>query len=304
MGMRPLTEHLLKPADWVEVTVLVDNYIDILHCPRLPWTAASRLPGPPDHGRARVLLPCPGRCRKTRAHGPARRRALRDCMPRNAREPGVDLHAVEAVVLSHGHFDHTGGLSAVFCGAGRQVPLVVHPDAFLQRRMNGPKGIRELPAAGCGRTQESPAPISCSARGPRPLRPGHLLVTGEVERKTSFGKGMPGMEDFTTGAWDPDPIATTRRSSFSDRTKGLVVISGCAHAGIVNTVEYARRSPGPGMSMRSRRVPPHRAGICKGGPSYRRCGKDDRSWSTWSRCIAPGGTRSTGSWRRCRAKCT
>jgi 7,8-dihydropterin-6-yl-methyl-4-(beta-D-ribofuranosyl)aminobenzene 5'-phosphate synthase len=69
----------------------------------------------------------------------------RECMAWNARQPGISLAAIEAVVLSHGHFDHIGGLSFVFCGAGHQVPLVVHPDAFLQRRTTGPKGMVKLP---------------------------------------------------------------------------------------------------------------------------------------------------------------
>ena len=171
MGMRPLTEHLLKPADRVEVTVLVDNYIDIFVPPA---TAVDRrLPFAPDrqimaeHGFSCLVRVVPGKKEHTVLLDTG---LSRDCMAWNARQLGVDLHAVEAVVLSHGHFDHTGGLSAVFCGAGRQVPLVVHPDAFLRRRMNGPKGIAELP--GWMRSDSrKPGPTSCSARGPRPLRP-------------------------------------------------------------------------------------------------------------------------------------
>ena len=71
-------------------------------------------------------------------------------------------------------------------------------------------------------------------------------MTGEVERKTSFEKGMPGMEMFTDGAWVPDPIRDDQAIVIHVKDKGLVVVSGCAHAGIVNTVEYAKKITGTG----------------------------------------------------------
>jgi 7,8-dihydropterin-6-yl-methyl-4-(beta-D-ribofuranosyl)aminobenzene 5'-phosphate synthase len=246
MGMRPLTEHLLKPADRVEVTVLVDNYIDIFVPPA---TAVDRrLPFDPDrqimaeHGFSCLVRVVAGKKEHTVLLDTG---LSRDCMAWNARQLGVDLHAVEAVVLSHGHFDHTGGLFAVFCGAGRQVPLVVHPDAFLRRRMNGPKGIAELPRLDAVGLKKAGADI-LQREGPSTLAAGHLLVTGEVERKTSFEKGMPGMEMFTDGAWVPDPIRDDQAIVIHVKDRGLVVVSGCAHAGIVNTVEYAKKITGTG----------------------------------------------------------
>ena len=71
-------------------------------------------------------------------------------------------------------------------------------------------------------------------------------MTGEVERKTSFEKGMPGMEMFTDGAWVPDPIRDDQAIVIHVKDKGLVVVSGCAHAGIVNMVEYAKKITGTG----------------------------------------------------------
>ena len=69
-------------------------------------------------------------------------------------------------------------------------------------------------------------------------------MTGEVERTTTFEKGIPGMEMFADGRWEPDPIRDDQALVINVKDKGLVVISGCAHAGIINTVEYARKITG------------------------------------------------------------
>jgi 7,8-dihydropterin-6-yl-methyl-4-(beta-D-ribofuranosyl)aminobenzene 5'-phosphate synthase len=239
-----MTEHQLKPADRVEVTVLVDNYLDIFVPPATP--VDRRLPFDPcrhimaEHGFSCLVRVFAGKKEHTVLLDTG---LSRECMAWNARQLGIDLAAIEAVVLSHGHFDHTGGLPAVFSGAGHQVPLVVHPDAFLQRRMNGPKGIAELPRLDAVALKKAGADI-LKRTGPSTLAAGHLLVTGEVERKTAFETGMPGMEMFVDGAWIPDPIRDDQAIVVDVKDKGIVVLSGCAHAGIVNTVDYARKITG------------------------------------------------------------
>jgi 7,8-dihydropterin-6-yl-methyl-4-(beta-D-ribofuranosyl)aminobenzene 5'-phosphate synthase len=71
-----------------------------------------------------------------------------------------------------------------------------------------------------------------------------MLVTGEVERKTPFEKGMPEAEIERDGNWATDPIRDDQAIVMNVREKGLVVLSGCAHAGIINTVEYAKKITG------------------------------------------------------------
>jgi len=237
-------EHLLKPADRVEVTVLVDNYVDIFVPQATP--VDHRLPFNPsrhilaEHGLSCLIRVFTGE----NVHEILLDTGLsRDCMAWNARQLGISLAGIEAVVLSHGHFDHTGGLPGLFAGAGRQVPLIAHPDAFLNKRMTGPKGNAELPLHDPDLLKKAGAVIRLHS-GPSTLADSHLLITGEVERKTGFEKGMPGMEMFTDDRWVPDPIRDDQALVISVKDKGLVVLSGCAHAGIINTVEYAKKIAG------------------------------------------------------------
>jgi 7,8-dihydropterin-6-yl-methyl-4-(beta-D-ribofuranosyl)aminobenzene 5'-phosphate synthase len=240
-----MKEKLLKAADRTEVTVLVDNYADLLVPPST--SVDHRLPFDPCH----TLLAEHGLSCLVRVFSGNKEHAIlldaglsRDCLSHNARQLGLDLAAIEAIVLSHGHFDHTGGLAEVFCSAARQVPLILHPDAFLCRRLNNPpKEPVELPQLDAVALKKAGADI-LQRKGPSTLAAGHLLVTGEVERTTSFEKGFPGMEAFRDNRWVPDPISDDQALVINVKGKGLVVISGCAHAGIINTIEYAKKLTG------------------------------------------------------------
>jgi 7,8-dihydropterin-6-yl-methyl-4-(beta-D-ribofuranosyl)aminobenzene 5'-phosphate synthase len=240
-----MTKHLVKPADRVEVTVLVDNYIDFFVPSSTP--VDRRLPFDP----GRMLLAEHGLSCLVRVFTGNKEHTIlldaglsRDCLFHNTCQLGIDLHSVEAVVLSHGHFDHSGGLADLFQRGTRQIPLIAHPDAFLRRRVNNPvRGPVELPQLDAVALKKAGADILLR-REPSTLAGGHLLVTGEVERTTPFEKGFPGMEAFTDNHWSPDPINDDQALVINVKGKGLIVISGCAHAGIINTMEYARKVSG------------------------------------------------------------
>jgi 7,8-dihydropterin-6-yl-methyl-4-(beta-D-ribofuranosyl)aminobenzene 5'-phosphate synthase len=239
-----LTDISLRPADRVEVTILVDNYLDIFVQQSTP--VDRRLSFDPcrhllaEHGFSCLIRVFSGQ----KEHIVLLDTGLsRECMAWNARVLGIPLGSVESVVVSHGHFDHIGGLPAVLAAAGRQVPLVLHPDAFLKRRMNSQKGIAGLPQLDAIELKKAGADI-LARPGPSTLAAGRLLVTGEVKRQTPFETGMPGMEMFVDGSWVPDPIRDDQAVVVNINGKGLVVISGCAHAGIVNTVKCAQELTG------------------------------------------------------------
>jgi 7,8-dihydropterin-6-yl-methyl-4-(beta-D-ribofuranosyl)aminobenzene 5'-phosphate synthase len=235
----------LRKADKVEVTVLVDNYADMLVpskgsvARRPPFSATRTLLA--EHGLSVLVRVVAGK----KAHEVLMDAGLSaGCMLHNARQLGYDLREVEAMVLSHGHYDHTGGLYAFLEDAGRQVPLIVHPDAFLRRRRNNPAaGPIELPKLDTVVLKKAGADI-LMRKGPSTLAAGHLLVSGEIKRTVPFEKEHPNMEVWADGRWLPDRIMDDQALVINVRDKGLVVISGCAHAGIINTVEYARKVTG------------------------------------------------------------
>lgn len=101
---------------------------------------------------------------------------------------------------------------AFFSGATRQVTVVIHPDAFLQRRMNNPaRGIVDLPQIDAVALKSAGADLY-QQKNPSTLAERHLLVTEEVERTTSFERGMPGMEAMIDGRWTADPIQVRNRA--------------------------------------------------------------------------------------------
>jgi len=84
-------------------------------------------------------------------------------------------------------------------------------------------------------------------RQPSFLLDGSVLITGEVDRMTAFETGMRGHEALHDGAWRADPLILDDQALvLSLRDRGLVILSGCGHAGIVNTVRYARDLTGQG----------------------------------------------------------
>ena len=162
----------------------------------------------------------------------------------NARRMGLNLWEVECIVLSHGHYDHFGGLVGVLKVIAKKLPIIVHENMFKIRGVVNPDGtIRKYPKFP-REDQVAPAKY-LRTKQPHLLADASILVTGEIPRKTDFEKGFPRQRVFSDGSWQPDPwIWDDRAIIINVKRKGLVVISGCAHAGIVNTTLYAQQITG------------------------------------------------------------
>ncbi|HZC53873.1 MAG TPA: MBL fold metallo-hydrolase, partial [Mycobacterium sp.] len=170
-----------------------------------------------------------------------------DAMVRNADRLGIDLGEVHSVVLSHGHFDHTGGLAGM---TGRRgvggLPMVVHPLIWTRRRLAVPgKDALELPTLS-QRALAGEGYQVIERREPSLLLDGSVLITGEVDRTTEFERGMPPPHQAWTGTdWQHDPLVLDDQALVVHvRDRGLVVLTGCGHAGAVNIVRQATRLTG------------------------------------------------------------
>jgi len=151
------------------------------------------------------------------------------------------------VVLSHGHFDHAGGFDGLARLRGRSgLPLTVHPAAWTRRRLAPPGGQPfEMPTLSPGALAREGFQL-IERRQPSVLVDGSVLITGEVERTTRFERGMPpAHQAWDGGDWHHDAeVIDDQALVVHVRGQGLVVLSGCGHAGIVNIVRHAMRLTG------------------------------------------------------------
>ena len=163
----------------------------------------------------------------------------------NARRMDIDLKEVETLILSHGHYDHSGGLLSSLNAIGRVgLSIIVHEDMFKTRGVANPDGtIRMFPEFAT--KKELSAAKLIVAKQPYLVADDRVLITGEIPRETSFEKGYLQHRALVNGLWQPDPLILDDRAIIINvKGKGLVVISGCAHAGIINTLNYAKRITG------------------------------------------------------------
>lgn len=158
----------------------------------------------------------------------------------------VNLNGVKTFILSHGHIDHLGGFKQLVKKVGRKdIELIVHPAAFRhprylklanQIRVNLPAFTREqVLEAGVNLVEK---------REPYLLLDNLLLFLGEIPRTTDFETGMPNAYYEDNGETKHDGIEDDTAIVVNVKQKGLVIISGCAHSGIINTVQYARQVTG------------------------------------------------------------
>ena len=162
----------------------------------------------------------------------------------NAQRMGIDLREVNIIVLSHGHYDHFGGLQAAVAAINKpNLPIITHENMFKPHGSDGPCGVRSHPVFP-DFEQLSPAKV-INTKEPCLIAGQSVLVTGEIPRKTSFERGCGLNRVLRDGIWEPDRwVLDDRALVVNLKGRGLVVILGCAHAGLINTVRYAQEVTG------------------------------------------------------------
>ena len=249
----------IEAVDRLEFQVLIDNVTDSLSTApanvTLEWPALIRA------GMRRLS----GKCQCCANHGLAvlvsasrgdlRHSILFDAGPvefaveYNGTRLGVDFGNLEAVVLSHGHWDHAGGLPMALeliknGNGGRPIPCYLHPGMFRQRAL-------PLPDGGLLPIQEIPSPAELSGNGALPiitteaqdLLDEMFFVSGEIPRVTSYEKGFPGHKRRSEDgqSWEDDPLIMDERFLAAHvKGKGIIVFTACSHAGVINVLNHAR----------------------------------------------------------------
>jgi 7,8-dihydropterin-6-yl-methyl-4-(beta-D-ribofuranosyl)aminobenzene 5'-phosphate synthase len=240
----------LPEVDAVGVTLLMDNSIDILMASS---EVAQRFPLRTDlfehrqplaeHGFSALIRVTQGQKTGTVLFDTG---VTRQGILHNIDALEINLHDVQAIILSHGHADHAMGLPGLVERLGsRHVPLVLHPDAYLERRLVLPNGTTiSLPAPKRADLRREDIEV-IEAVGPSMLIDDMLLVSGEVTRTTTFEKGFPVHQALRHGHWEPDPLISDDQCAIVNvRGKGLVIVTGCGHSGIINIIRHAQALTG------------------------------------------------------------
>jgi 7,8-dihydropterin-6-yl-methyl-4-(beta-D-ribofuranosyl)aminobenzene 5'-phosphate synthase len=251
----------LEPVDTVTVTTVMDNSLDLF----MPDQGPAHRVGP---DRMRPARPCSVMTDREvpdaliAEHGLSmlvtiskaghEHRVLFDAgaspngVLENMRRLDIDPSSIEAIVCSHGHFDHTAGLDGLLRVLGPTgMPVLIHPHFWRRRRVVLPgREPFELPTTSATALREAGFDI-VENRQPSFLLDRSVLITGEVPRVSGYEPGFPIQQARIDEVWQPDPLVLDDQALIVNvRGKGLIVISGCGHAGMVNIGRYARRLTG------------------------------------------------------------
>jgi 7,8-dihydropterin-6-yl-methyl-4-(beta-D-ribofuranosyl)aminobenzene 5'-phosphate synthase len=251
----------LEPVDTVTVTTVMDNSLDLF----MPDQGPAHRVGP---DRMRPARPCSVMTDREvpdaliAEHGLSmlvtiskaghEHRVLFDTgaspngVLENMRRLDIDPSSIEAIVCSHGHFDHTAGLDGLLRVLGPTgMPVLIHPHFWRRRRVVLPgREPFELPTTSANALREVGFDI-IENQQPSFLLDRSVLITGEVPRVSGYEPGFPIQQACIDEVWQPDPLVLDDQALIVNvRGKGLIVISGCGHAGMVNISRYARRLTG------------------------------------------------------------
>ncbi len=250
-------EPTFKEASKIEIISLIDNTVDFTSSNRNPavkalwkWLreqqgeeyAQTHKPMPiAEHGFSMLIrVYTDGDCRTVLFDTGVSAEGI----ILNAQRMCINLKEISVIVLSHGHYDHFGGLQAAVKAINKQnLPIITHENMFKQHGTAGPHGVRNHPDFPSPE-QLNPAQI-INTKEPCLIANHSVLITGEIPRKTSFERGYGLNRIRKDDDWQPDRwVIDDRAIVMNLKGRGLVVVSGCAHAGIINTVRYAQEITG------------------------------------------------------------
>jgi len=250
----------LPAADEVEITTLVDNSFDGLLQSQPGVLRRSLQDGMVPSGffedgrtRAGLLAEHGFSALVTVQRGTLRSTLLFDTgvspegMATNAERLDMNFDDLQAVVLSHGHNDHAGGFEGLVRLRRRHgLPLTVHPAVWTRRRLALPgHDPIELPTLSAAALRREGIEV-IERREPSLVVDNSILITGEIDRTSEFERGMPpSHQAFDGREWRHDPLVLDDQALVINLARrGLVVITGCGHAGVVNIVRHAMRLTG------------------------------------------------------------
>lgn len=253
----------IEPVDSAEVHILVDNVTDSLSS--VPAFVETEFAGLGRRRQGHWVLG--GNCLCCAAHGLSCLITLRrggetktllfDTGPedrvfeQNVSRLGADLGSVEAIVLSHGHWDHGGAMLKALQiirdrNGGKRVPYYAHPDMFRKRALKLANGtmlpFEDVPGIEALTDQGADVVNTTKAES---LFDDMALVSGEIPRFTSFEGGFPGQHRLTLDGkgWELDELTMDERFvAVNVKGKGIIVFTACSHAGVVNVLKHAKAS--------------------------------------------------------------
>ena len=229
----------MDETERVEMTTLVDNYVDIF----LPDGGETVYPKP---GQLSSLIAEQGFSIFVKSYKGSKELSIlydfgrsKDVLMRNASLLGIPLKgSLDYLVLSHGHIDHYGSLIPLLKEEGLKMPFVIiHPDAFLTRYMKFKNGRKVGPWKLEMDVFEERGGLIQTTEAVH-LGDG-IMTSGEIERLTDFELRMEEAYRVEGETLVHDPITDDTSLIINVKEKGLIVITGCAHAGLINIIRHA-----------------------------------------------------------------